>query len=93
MAPTEQALTQGQRRYARWLTALIGVWSLLAMCASVGSLSFLWQNPTYGGFLWSYESVLRLYRPDDTYIDPAVRDHLNSDTFFVAVNGRDIHPQ
>lgn len=71
----------------------IATWSLLVILLSGGSLIFVWQNPTYGGFLWGYESITRQYKPDDTYIHPEVASLLSPNTFILAVNGFDAHPQ
>ena len=72
---------------------IIAVWSLLTIFLSAYSLSYVWQNPAYGGFLWAYESITRLYQPADTYLHPSLGEHITLGKFILQVDDRPAHPQ
>ncbi len=75
------------------LVWIIAGWSLLTIFLSAYSLSYVWQNPAYGGFLWAYESMARLYQPADTYLHPSLSEHIAVGTFILRVDDRPAHPQ
>ncbi|MCA9981529.1 MAG: hypothetical protein KDD89_11860, partial [Anaerolineales bacterium] len=75
------------------LLYILAGWSCGAIVISALSLVFFLENPTYGGFLWAWDSAVRLYKPDDTYIRRPIQDIIHPSVFITAVDGQAIHPQ